>query len=129
MGVHHHDVPLADEAQHGRQLGPVHVFARGLVGERAVDGKTVDLPGGVLIQGAHPGVSDSLPAESALPRRICQVGLHETGDDVSINHDADPNLTMVVRGGSVSSLGPTASPVRNCPIHGCVAECLWEQVR
>jgi len=35
----------------------------------------VELAGGALVQGARPGVGDSLPGDDALPRRMCQVGL------------------------------------------------------
>ncbi len=75
QGVRHHGGPLADETKQGRQLQAVHVLARRTVGERAIDGDPVELAGGALVQGARPGVGDSLPGDDALPRRMCQVGL------------------------------------------------------
>ena len=40
----------------------------------------VELPCGVLIQGAHPGVGDALPADGSLPCRvICPPALRPTG--------------------------------------------------
>ena len=66
-GMHHHGVPRPDETEQGHQLRALGVFARGAVGERAIDGDPVELPGGVLIQCAHPGVGDALPADRALP--------------------------------------------------------------
>jgi len=66
-GMHNHRVPLADETKQGRQLRAVHVLARRTVGERAIDGDPVELPGGVLVQGAHSGVGDSLPGDGVLP--------------------------------------------------------------
>jgi len=61
--VHHHGVTLADELQHRRQLRPVQVLARHVVGEGAVDLDAVQLPVGVLLQGADPGVADPLTVD------------------------------------------------------------------
>jgi hypothetical protein len=44
--------------------------------------------------GRFTSLPDALPADGVLPRRIRQVGLSEPGDDVSINHAKDPNLTV-----------------------------------
>jgi hypothetical protein len=66
-GMPDHRVPLADEAQHGRQLGPVHVFARGLVSERAVDGKTVELPARSYPLRRHPCVASKSALEAPSP--------------------------------------------------------------
>jgi len=74
-GVCDHGVAVTDEPEHGRQLRPAGVLARRLVGERAIDGDPVELPGGVLVQSAHPDVGNTLPADGVLPRRICPVGL------------------------------------------------------
>jgi len=66
-GMHEHDVTLSDETEHSRQLRTLGVFARGLIGERLVDNDSVQLAGGVLVQGAHPGIGHALPADCAPP--------------------------------------------------------------
>jgi hypothetical protein len=63
--VHDHGIALTDERQHGFKLGPVDIFARGLVGKNPVERNTVQLAIDILIECTDPDVTDPL----ALHRR------------------------------------------------------------
>jgi hypothetical protein len=60
-------VPVAHEADHRVQLGPVQVLPGQPVGEQPVQLDAVQLPAGVLLQGADPDVPDALTADDPLP--------------------------------------------------------------
>lgn len=51
-----------------RQLRAVHIFARGLVGERAIDDDPIKLPSDVLVEDADSGIGDSLPGDGTRVR-------------------------------------------------------------
>jgi len=95
-GVDVHDVTLPHEAEHGRELRPVDVFAGGLVGEHLVDGDAIELTCGVLVQGADPGVTDALPADDVLLRRRVTAKPRTLPGGVSINPITDPSVTAFV---------------------------------
>jgi hypothetical protein len=69
--VHHDRVTLTDERQQRLQLRPMHVLARRQVDERAVHLEVLKLPVRVLIETAHPQVTDPLPSHPPTPE--CQV--------------------------------------------------------
>jgi hypothetical protein len=65
--MHQDGVPGPDEADHRVQLGAVQVLPGQPVGEDSVELDAVQLPAGVLVQGADPGVPDALTADDPLP--------------------------------------------------------------
>ena len=70
--VHHDRVTLTNERQQRLQLRPMRVLARRHVDERAVHlVEVLKLPVRVLIETAHPQVTDPLPSHPSTPE--CQV--------------------------------------------------------
>jgi hypothetical protein len=66
--VDHDGIALAGEGQHGVELGAVDVLARSLVGENPVECRPFQLAIDILIECAHPDVTDPL----AFHRRLRQ---------------------------------------------------------
>jgi hypothetical protein len=61
--MHHDGVAIADELQQSFELGAAEIVAGDVIGERAADVDAVELPVGALLQGADPGVADSLTVD------------------------------------------------------------------
>jgi len=56
----HHRVALPHIGDHLRELRPIGIFAGGVVGKGAVDVNADELPIGLLVECAHPYVTDNL---------------------------------------------------------------------
>ena len=69
-----------------------HAPARGAIGERPVHSDPAELTVGVLVQTAHPGVADLLPAHGS-PDREVSGWTRDPRTQVSIKLQYRPNLT------------------------------------
>ncbi len=93
-------VAVAREADEGVELGAGGVLARGVVGEGAIDGDTVELAIGVLVEGGDADVADALPVHDVPPplrmldtRSICQDRVYKVRGQMSRKRKGDPKLT------------------------------------
>jgi len=88
------------------------VFARGLVRERLVDDHPVQLAGGVLVQGAHPGVGDALPADPTVgdPSRISQTQVLATMIDGRIRYGEETYELLRFPRAVAAAAPPSAPP-------------------
>src|SRR3546814_1673979 len=87
--VDHDGVTLAGEGEHGIEFGAVDVLARCLVGENPVERLPVQLAIDILIECAHPDVTDPLAFHRRL-RSKCQVEFYDTAEHASINASHNP---------------------------------------
>ena len=104
--MHQDGVAVPDEADHRVQLGPVLVLPGEPVGEQPVQMNAIQLPTGVLVQGADPGVTHALTADDPAPTpSMCQVEIYDLTRQVSRNAEKDSNLTPNVPDDLTSSWG------------------------
>src|SRR3546814_464 len=89
--VDHDGVTLAGEGEHGVEFGAIDVLARCLVGENPVERLPVQLAIDILIECAHPDVTDPLAFHRRL-RSKCQVEFYDTAEHASINACHNPIL-------------------------------------
>lgn len=86
--VTEHNIPIAHEVEHRRELRAMHVLTRGFIEERSIQLQSFELPIFILIERADPHVPDPLPLRG-LPVLRCRNRLSFTfGICCSINENA-----------------------------------------